>query len=118
MSILVNYTNILDVRVQQNQAYLADNLFYNPEFKKLTYYNAGKKEFRYENLVFNEDMIMRVYVNLDRELVSFERNVYSFLDMFGFLGGILKVQRYQAAMRCFICSPCWKPTYSLTLSMK
>ena len=88
MNILVNYTNIFAVRVQQNQAYLADNLFYNSEFKKLTYYNAGKKEFRYENLGLNEGMIMRVYVNLDRELVSFERNVYSFLDMFGFLGGL------------------------------
>ena len=41
-SLLVNYSNSIEVRVQTNTAYLYDNLFYNLSPEKITYYNAGK----------------------------------------------------------------------------
>ena len=41
-TMLVNYSNSMEVKVQKNTAYLYDNLFYNLSPEKITYYNAGK----------------------------------------------------------------------------
>ena len=88
VNMLVNYTNIYDVKVKQNQAFLADNLIYNSGFDTLTFYNADDREYRVENLEFNHDLSLIVYINLDHKSDEYERTVYSFLDMFGFLGGL------------------------------
>ena len=56
VNMLVNYTNIYDVKVKQNQAFLADNLIYNSGFDTLTFYNADDREYRVENLEFNHDL--------------------------------------------------------------
>ena len=89
MSLNSNLTNALEITIQQNQATTADNLFYSFTSKTVQYYNVNARSYRVENINANfQNKIARMYFNLDRTSESYERVVYSFIDMFGFLGGL------------------------------
>ena len=84
-----NKTEVLDVKVQQNHAYLADNLLYNFGYEKVSYYSSDRRIYRTSDLDFeNPEGGLNVYVSLDKNSEEYERVVYTFLDMFGFIGGL------------------------------
>ena len=84
-----NRTELLDIKVQQNHAYLADNLFYNFGYKKVSYYSSDRRIYRTTDIDFdNPEGGLIIYVSLDKNSEEYERVVYTFLDMFGFIGGL------------------------------
>ena len=87
-SLSQQFSNSLEVKVQKNTVSLYDNLFYNFGPKKLTFYNSSKRIFRIDNLATTQNTIFYTYVTLDRTSQEYERVVYTFLDLFGFLGGL------------------------------
>ena len=78
----------LDVKVQQNKAFLADDLFYNFDFEEKTYYNVKNRIYRTMSKEQLNNGLLVIFVALDKESEEYERVVYTFLDMFGFLGGL------------------------------
>lgn len=88
ISLTPNLTQSLEVRVQENEGSTDDHLFFNIGFETVKFYNANTKIPRTENLQVNNDNIATIYFNLDRTSNSYERVVFTFIDMFGFLGGL------------------------------
>ena len=88
ISLIPGFTKSLEVRVQENEASTADNIFYNTNFKNVKYYNANTRTFGIENVNVNDDNILVIYFNLDSTSDSYERVVFTYIDMFGFLGGL------------------------------
>ena len=82
------FSTYLDVKVQQNKAYLSDNLFYSFSPEEKTYYNVKHRNYRIINGSLIEDSLMGIFISLDKESEEYERVVYTFIDMFGFLGGL------------------------------
>ena len=67
---------------------MVDNLLYNTNFETLKFYNADNKDYRLGNLELHDDTALKLYVLLDYKSDEYERIVYTFFDMFGFLGGL------------------------------
>ena len=88
ISLIPGFTKSLEVRVQENEASTADNIFYNIDFKNVKYYIANTRTFGIENVNVNDDNILVIYFNLDSTSDSYERVVFTCIDMFGFLGGL------------------------------
>ena len=88
IGLLPEYSKYLELRVKKNTANLYDNLFYNYNPKTLAYYSAGDRLIRTLplNLTLNHHFVS--YIVLDRKSEEHERVVYTFIDMFGFLGGL------------------------------
>ena len=88
MTLIDGFWQSLEVKVQQNFANLADSLFYSFGYDTKSYYNAGRKIYKTENIEYNSGNSAIIYISLDRVSEQYERVVYSFIDMCGFLGGL------------------------------
>ena len=78
----------MQIKVQQNEALISDNLFFNGGFESKKFYNAKPKSLKQANGLLLDNSLAYVFVTLDRESERYERVVYSFFDMFGYLGGL------------------------------
>ena len=83
-----DFTQFFEVKVQENEATTGDNLFYNYNLKTMKYYNANSRLHRTDNFKANEDKLFKMYFSFDETSQHYERIVYTFIDMFGFLGGL------------------------------
>ena len=81
-------SSYLEIKVQQNKAYLSDNLFYNFNPEEKTYYNVKNRNYRMVDSSLVSNSLMNIVVGLDKESEEYERVVYTFIEMFGFLGGL------------------------------
>ena len=88
ISLILGFTQSLEVRVQKNEGSTTDNIFYNINFKNIKYYNANTKIFVIEDINVNNNNILSIYFNLDATSNIYERAVFTYIDMFGFLGGL------------------------------
>ena len=73
---------------QQNEALLSDNLIFPGSYESLKYYSISNSISRISNPIMMNKALCQGVVNLDRKHEQYERTVYSFFDMFGFLGGL------------------------------
>ena len=87
-SINDDFATYADLKVQQNKAYLADSLFFNYNFEEETYYNVKNRNHKTVNSALIQNSLLGIFISLDKESEEYERVVYTFLDMFGFLGGL------------------------------
>ena len=76
------------LEVQENEVFLSDNIFFSETYKRSKYYSAKEPFLRLYNSNNNPDRLVSIDISLSEESEQFERTVYTFLDMFGFLGGI------------------------------
>ena len=76
-----------EVKVQQNHAYMIDNPFFDFGYKKVSFYNADSRSM-ITNSIGNQREFLSLSIKMDNTSDEYERVVYSFLDMFGFLGGL------------------------------
>ena len=81
------FSILLNMQAQKNKAYLADNLFFNYDYEEKTFYNVKKRQYRTLSTAAEDD-VLSIVVSLDKESEEYERVVYTFIDMFGFLGGL------------------------------
>ena len=74
--------------IKQNEALTSDGLFYSEPFKSQKFYSISDTEYR--EIPGEATGNALVYINLlmARESEQYERTAYSFIDMFGFLGGL------------------------------
>ena len=83
-----SFSSFFEIKVQQNEALLSDNLIFPGSYELLKYYSIGSSISRISNPIMMNKALCQGVVNLDRKHEQYERTVYSFFDMFGFLGGL------------------------------
>ena len=79
-------SELIDVR--RDQVELSDNIFYNAGFTKKEYYSISDQNQMSFEIDSTSNQIIVVNFRLSKTSLHYERVVYSFLDMFGFLGGL------------------------------
>ena len=82
-----SYDNFYDIKVQQNKAIINDDYIATNSEESLTYYSTSNPNYRTMNKEYS-DSLLRIHISLSRESDRYERVVYSFFDMFGYLGGL------------------------------
>ena len=83
-----NFTQLFEIKVQENEATTGDSLFYNFNYNTVKYYNVNSKLHRTDNYIPYQEKLFVMYIGLDQTSQHYERIVYTFIDMFGFLGGL------------------------------
>ena len=80
--------------VRQNQATMNDNIFLGSQgpSSELIFYSIDRKSSSYSNIDF-DNAYLQIFLNLDPQVDLYQRTVYSFLDMLGFIGGIYELFR-------------------------
>ena len=75
--------------VKENRATLNDNIFLGSlgDTKKLNFYTINKKTID-QGILFDSKAYLSIIITLDQEVDLYNRTVYSFFDMLGFLGGM------------------------------
>ena len=93
---MYNFIPNLGIQVQYqvrlNQAVINDDIFLGSQgiSSEVSFYNIERKRISYSNIDFN-NAYLQVYINLDPQVDQYQRTVYSFLDMLGFIGGIFEL---------------------------
>ena len=87
LSLSNSYDNFYDIKVQQNKAIINDDYIATNSEESLTYYSTSNPNYRTMNKEYS-DSLLRIHISLSRESDRYERVVYSFFDMFGYLGGL------------------------------
>lgn len=90
--LFVNKSSLLLVKVAQNEYVINDNLLYLQSETKGSFYNVWSKDLRPENnlnyVIKDNNNVFGIYILLAPEFYVYERNSFTFFDMFGLLGGI------------------------------
>ena len=71
-----------------------DNIFIGSQgpSSELIFYSIDRKSLFYSNIDF-DNQYLQIFLNLDPQVDLYQRTVYSFLDMLGFIGGIYELFR-------------------------
>ena len=88
MTLSSSVPSFLEINVQQNEALLSDNLIFPGSYESLKFYSVSNTKSRVVNPAFIANALCSAILNLDRKHEQYERTVYSFFDLFGFLGGL------------------------------
>ena len=81
-------SNLLEVKIQQNEAFLSDSLIFPGSYDSLKFYSISNSKNRIINPALIRNALCSGIINLDRRHEEYERTVYSFFDMFGYIGGL------------------------------
>ena len=88
MSLNLTFYQFYNLRLHHNQAVLYDDLIITSSSETHKYFSVSKANYRIFNQEYNPERLAQVLVRLARESEHYERVVYSFFDMFGYLGGL------------------------------
>ena len=79
-------------QVRQNQGTMNDDYFLGSQgiLNEVNFYSIDKKSASYSSIDFN-NAYLQAYITLDPQVDQYQRTVYSFLDMLGFIGGIFEL---------------------------
>ena len=79
--------------VRVNELFANDNLIIGSqgETKRTQFYTINRIQQLTSNFVLEQNSYFKVYITLDQQIDEHYRTVYSFLDMFGFVGGIFEL---------------------------
>lgn len=89
-----NFPSLLLVRVTQNEYVVDDNLYFlGIGGKKGTFYSINTKDIRQDNAdnLQNLNHVFSVWIHFSTEYEIYERNSFTFFDMFGLIGGIYEL---------------------------
>ena len=87
LTLSTTFDNYYDLRIKQNKAIIIDDIIATNSYESITYYSTNIPNYRTVNKEASENLL-RAFVVLSRESEQYERVVYSFFDMFGYLGGL------------------------------
>ena len=75
--------------MKENRATLNDNIFLGSlgDTKNVNFYTINKKTID-QGVLYRSETYLSIIITLDQEVDLYNRTVYSFFDMFGFLGGM------------------------------
>ena len=116
---LFNLIPTLGLQVQyqakQNQAVMNDDFFLGSQglTNEASFYSIDRKRVTYSSIEFN-NAYLQVYITLDPQVDQYQRTVYSFLDMLGFIGGIFELLKTFGYL--LVCYFIKKEYYSLIIS--
>ena len=76
-------------QVRQNQAVMNDDILLGSQghSNEVNFYSIDRKRISYSTIGFNNSYL-QVFISLDPQIDQYQRTVYCFFDMFGFIGGI------------------------------
>ena len=77
-----------EIDIQENEALVSDNLFFSTGQKSLKYYAISDPIYKSYSNSQNPLLLTHISMSLDKESERYERVVYTFFDMFGYLGGL------------------------------
>ena len=104
---LFNLIPSLSLQVQyqakQNQAVMNDDIFLGSQglTNEVNFYSIERKRISYSSIDFN-NAYLQAYITFDPQVDQYQRTVYSFLDMLGFIGGISELlKRFGYFMVCY-----------------
>ena len=82
-----DFNNYYDLKIKSNKAMIYDDSIFSNSYESKTYYSTEIINYRAAN---NQAIsgLLRMFVRLSTESEQNERVVYSFFDMFGYLGGL------------------------------
>ena len=89
MYFLPNTYKEVRYKVKENRATLNDNIFLGSlgDTKNLNFYTINKKTID-QGVLYSSETYLSIIITLDQEVDLYNRTVYSFFDMLGFLGGM------------------------------
>ena len=88
MTLSTSVPSVLEIKVQQNEALLSDNLIFPGSYESLKFYSVSNTINRVVNPEIIGNALCSSIINLDRKYEQYERTVYSFFDLFGYIGGL------------------------------
>ena len=77
-----------EMEIQQNQVSYTDDFIAANFYESQRYYSMKNSKFGALNKGYRQDMLGLIRIKLARESEFYERIVYSFFEMFGYLGGL------------------------------
>ena len=78
-----------ELKVQQDEALLSDNVIFSSGYESHKFYSLKDPIYRiYSNTLSQNNIVAFIFIEMSRESIQYERAVYTFFDMFGFLGGL------------------------------
>ena len=78
-----------ELKVQQNEALLSDNVIFSSSYESHKFYSLKDPTYRiYSNISNQNNVVAFIFIEMSKESIQYERVVYTFFDMFGFLGGL------------------------------
>ena len=77
-----------EIAIQENEALLSDNLFFSTGYKSKKFYSISPPVYRSYSNQLIPNLLTQIRISLSREGEQYERVVYTFFDMFGYLGGL------------------------------
>ena len=85
-------TQVASYRVRRNQAHLNDNIWLGVQGKstQMEFYSAYKDNYLISE-IGTEQTLLQIYFNLDVHIDQYQRTVFSFLDLLGFIGGLFQI---------------------------
>ena len=82
------YYQQYDFKIKQNKALISDNLIFSNGFDNKHFYTVETPRYRLFNNDLSANLVMTINLRLSRESEQYERIVYTFFDLFGYLGGL------------------------------
>ena len=83
-----SYSQLVEIEVQQNQVTLTDDYIAATFSESHKYYSSDKPRIKSINIGDSTRILGQLTVSLAKDSHHYERVVYSFFDMFGYLGGL------------------------------
>ena len=91
-SVFEDRATSMEARIRHNTAEMTDGLLIGLTTEETEFYSLETKTIGTEHHEANtRGMLARVYINLDRISDTYQRRVYTFMDLFGFVGGLFEI---------------------------
>lgn len=74
--------------IQQNKVSKSDNIFFTADFEEEYFYTIENRNFKTFNTEVSGGAVAVIQIALDQQNQEYERVVFTFIDMFGFIGGL------------------------------
>ena len=81
-------TRWFEALLKLNEAQTSDGIFYNEAFKSRKFYSITERHYKAIPGEATGNVLAYITLGMARESDQYERSAYSFIDMFGFLGGL------------------------------
>ena len=90
--LIPTFTQVALYRVRRNQAHLNDDIWLGVQGKsaRVDFYSILKSDYVITG-VDTDNKLMQIYINLDVHIDLYQRTVFSFLDLLGFIGGLFQI---------------------------
>ena len=88
--LIPNISNLRHYKVKINKVYTNDNIFFGSQgpTNESIFYTIDLQDSTVGNFQRQGQRYLTMYITLDQQINQFSRSVYSFWDMFGYIGGI------------------------------